>query len=91
MILSYVRTLILYLVLIAVVRLMGKRQIGEMEPAEFVVTMLVANLAAGWGNSPVFRAGSHINSAGVGACAVLGHPAESAVPADPLRKARDTH
>ena len=46
MILSYVRTLILYLVLIAVVRLMGKRQIGEMEPAEIVVTMLVANLAA---------------------------------------------
>ena len=28
------------------VRLMGKRQIGEMEPAEFVVTMLLANLAA---------------------------------------------
>ena len=25
---------------------MGKRQIGEMEPTEFVVTMLVANLAA---------------------------------------------
>lgn len=46
MILSYVRTVILYLVLIAVIRLMGKRQIGEMEPAEFVVTMLVANLAA---------------------------------------------
>ena len=36
----------LYLVLIFAVRLMGKRQIGEMEPAEFVVTMLVANLAA---------------------------------------------
>ena len=46
MILSYFRTLILYLVLILVIRLMGKRQIGEMEPAEFVVTMLVANLAA---------------------------------------------
>lgn len=46
LILSYFRTLILYLVLILVVRLMGKRQIGEMEPAEFVVTMLVANLAA---------------------------------------------
>lgn len=46
MILSYTRTIILYLVLIAVIRLMGKRQIGEMEPAEFVVTMLVANLAA---------------------------------------------
>ena len=46
MILSYVRTVILYLVLILVIRLMGKRQVGEMEPAEFVVTMLVANLAA---------------------------------------------
>lgn len=46
MLLSYIRTIFLYLVLIAVVRLMGKRQIGEMEPAEFVVTMLVANLAA---------------------------------------------
>ena len=46
MILSYLRTIILYLVLIAVIRLMGKRQIGQMEPAEFVVTMLVANLAA---------------------------------------------
>ena len=46
MILSYVRTIALYLVLIAVVRMMGKRQIGQMEPSEFVVTMLVANLAA---------------------------------------------
>lgn len=46
MILSYTRTIMLYLILIAVIRVMGKRQIGEMEPAEFVVTMLVANLAA---------------------------------------------
>ena len=46
MILSYIRTIILYLVLICCIRLMGKRQIGQMEPSEFVVTMLVANLAA---------------------------------------------
>ena len=46
MILSYLRTMFLYLVLIAVIRIMGKRQIGQMEPAEFVVTMLVANLAS---------------------------------------------
>ena len=46
MVLSYFRTLILYLVLIAVIRLMGKRQIGQMEASEFVVTMLVANLAS---------------------------------------------
>ena len=46
MILSYVRTIVLYAALILAVRLMGKRQIGQMEPSEFVVTMLVANLAS---------------------------------------------
>ena len=46
MILSYVRTIILYLILLLVIRLMGKRQLGQLEPSEFVVTMLVANLAA---------------------------------------------
>ena len=46
MIISYIRTIILYGVLIFVIRLMGKRQIGQMEPSEFVVTMLVANLAS---------------------------------------------
>ncbi len=46
MILSYIRTILLYTVLILGIRLMGKRQIGEMEASEFVVTMLVANLAA---------------------------------------------
>ena len=46
MVLSYIRTVILYLILIAVIRMMGKRQIGQMEASEFVVTMLVANLAA---------------------------------------------
>ena len=46
MILSYMRSIILYLVLIGVIRVLGKRQIGQMEASEFVVTMLVANLAA---------------------------------------------
>lgn len=46
MILSYFRTVLLYSLLILVIRLMGKRQIGQMEPSEFVVTMLVANLAS---------------------------------------------
>lgn len=46
MLISYIRTVILYLLLILVVRVMGKRQIGQMEPTEFVVTMLLANLAA---------------------------------------------
>ena len=46
MILAYIRTIVLYRIFIAVIRLMGKRQIGQMEASEFVVTMLVANLAA---------------------------------------------
>ena len=46
MILSFWRTTVLYIILIGVIRMMGKRQIGQMEPSEFVVTMLAANLAA---------------------------------------------
>ena len=43
---TLIRTVLLYGLLILTVRLMGKRQVAEMEPAEFVVTMLLANLAA---------------------------------------------
>ena len=40
MMLTYVRTIIVYLILIFSVRLMGKRQIGQMEASEFVVGQL---------------------------------------------------
>ena len=40
------RTSLLYAALILSIRLMGKRQVGQMEPSEFVVTMLLANLAS---------------------------------------------
>ena len=43
---TVIRTGLLYGLLILAIRLMGKRQVAEMEPAEFVVTMLLANLAA---------------------------------------------
>lgn len=43
---TVIRTALLYGLLILAVRFMGKRQVAEMEPAEFVVTMLLANLAA---------------------------------------------
>ena len=46
MILAYIRTIILYLLVMLSVRLMGKRQIGQMEASEFVVAMLIADLAA---------------------------------------------
>ena len=41
-----VRTLVLYFAVICAVRLMGKRQLGEMDPTELVVTILVSDLAA---------------------------------------------
>lgn len=40
------RTVLFYSALIISIRLMGKRQVGQMEPSEFVVTMLLANLAS---------------------------------------------
>lgn len=43
---SFLRTVILYLVVTAALRIMGKRQIGELEPTELVVTILVSELAA---------------------------------------------
>ena len=46
MLTSYLRTILLYLILLACVRLLGKRQIGQMEASEFVVAILVADLAS---------------------------------------------
>ena len=40
------RTLILYLLIVLAIRLMGKRQVGEMQPSELVVTILVSAVAA---------------------------------------------
>jgi uncharacterized membrane protein YcaP (DUF421 family) len=41
-----IRVAIIYLVVIGIMRLMGKRQIGEMEPFELVITIIIADLAA---------------------------------------------
>ena len=43
---SFVRTLLLYVCVVAALRLMGKRQIGELEPSELVITILISELAA---------------------------------------------
>ena len=39
------RTVILYLLIVAGLRIMGKRQIGELQPSELVVTILISNIA----------------------------------------------
>ena len=43
---AFFRTVILYLLLIAGLRLSGKRQIGELEPIELVLTLLISDLAS---------------------------------------------
>ncbi len=45
MILIIIRTAIIFLALLIIMRLMGKRQIGEMQPFELVITLLIAELA----------------------------------------------
>ena len=42
MLVPFIRTLILYCLIIVAVRLMGKRQIGEMQPTELVITILIS-------------------------------------------------
>ena len=43
---AFFRTVILYFVLMLGLRLMGKRQIGELEPTELVLTMMISDLAS---------------------------------------------
>ncbi len=45
MITAFVRTVILYILIMLGLRLMGKRQIGELEPSELVLTMMLSDLA----------------------------------------------
>ncbi len=46
MAIAFIRTVILYLLIIAGIRLMGKRQVGELEPSELVLDLIIADLAA---------------------------------------------
>ena len=46
MVIGVVRTVILYLLIILGIRIMGKRQIGELEPSELVLDLIIADLAA---------------------------------------------
>lgn len=40
-----IRSIMLYILVIFAVRLMGKRQLGELQPSELVITILVSNIA----------------------------------------------
>lgn len=46
MLISLTRTLVLYVVVIIAMRIMGKKQIGELQPSELVITIMISELAA---------------------------------------------
>ena len=46
MAISFIRTILLYIVIIFAVKLMGKRQISELQTSELVITLLISNIAA---------------------------------------------
>lgn len=46
MIITITRTIVLYIFVTLGIRLMGKRQIGEMQPNELVITLLISEIAA---------------------------------------------
>ncbi len=45
MLIIFIRSALTFIILLVVMRLMGKRQIGEMQPFELVITLLIAELA----------------------------------------------
>ena len=46
MVIAFLRTIILYMLIIIGIRIMGKRQVGELEPSELVLALLISDLAA---------------------------------------------
>lgn len=46
MLTTIIRTVILYFLLILIMRIMGKRQIGQLQPGELVITILISEIAA---------------------------------------------
>ena len=45
MLIVFFRAIILYIIIVFSIRLMGKRQLGELQPSELVVTILISNIA----------------------------------------------
>lgn len=46
MMMTVIRTAVLYFVVVLCMRIMGKRQVGELQPSELVVTILISELAS---------------------------------------------
>lgn len=46
MLINFVRAIILYIVVLVVMRLMGKREIGQLQPFELAISIMIADLAS---------------------------------------------
>lgn len=46
MLTTFIRSIILYLVVLIVMRLMGKREIGQLQPFELAISIMIADLAS---------------------------------------------
>lgn len=46
MLISIIRTIVLYAFVIFAIRIMGKRQISDMQPSELVATLIISNIAS---------------------------------------------
>ena len=46
MFVTIIRTIILYALIVFAVRLMGKRQLSDMQPSELVITLIIADIAS---------------------------------------------
>lgn len=46
MLVTFTRSILLYIIVLIVMRLMGKREIGQLQPFELVISIMIADLAA---------------------------------------------
>ena len=46
MLINFVRAIIIYILVLIVMRLMGKREIGQLQPFELVISIMIADLAS---------------------------------------------
>ena len=46
MLITFFRTIVLYILVLIVMRLMGKREIGQLQPFELAISIMIADLAA---------------------------------------------
>ena len=46
MLITFIRTILLYILVLVVMRLMGKREIGQLQPFELAISIMIADLAS---------------------------------------------